>query len=107
MGMQEAERTGAIHNGIRVQYEVIELHPVVAQDARNHGAQVHEGPWQKVVPNLPAGSYDLLFYDPFDPTPEHVGEEQKYERWGLPKVVLENLIFYRLLKLGGVFVQNA
>mmetsp|Transcript_36414 Transcript_36414/g.66706 ORF Transcript_36414/g.66706 Transcript_36414/m.66706 type:complete len:469 (-) Transcript_36414:109-1515(-) len=105
--MREPELTGAARYGVRVEYEVVELHPVVAADAKRHGATVHIGAWQKVLPNLPGGSYDLLFYNPFDPTPDHVGEEQKYEKWGLPKVVLENLIFYRLLKPGGVFVQYA
>eukprot|EP00403_Amphidinium_massartii_P026371 CAMPEP_0178389260 /NCGR_PEP_ID=MMETSP0689_2-20121128/10023_1 /TAXON_ID=160604 /ORGANISM="Amphidinium massartii, Strain CS-259" /LENGTH=439 /DNA_ID=CAMNT_0020009701 /DNA_START=77 /DNA_END=1394 /DNA_ORIENTATION=- len=105
--MREPELTGAARYGVRVEYEVIELHPVVAADAERHGAKVHVGPWQKVLPKLPPGSYDLMFYDPFDPAPEHVGEEQKYEKWGLPKVVLESLIFYRVLKPGGVFVQYA
>jgi len=105
--MREPELTGAARHGVRVEYEVVELHPVVAADAKKHGATVHVGAWQKVLPTLPASSYDLLFYDPFDPTPDHVGEEQKYEKWGLPKVVLEVLIFYRLLKPGGVFVQYA
>lgn len=110
----EPERTGTCRQGIQVQYEVIELHPVVAEDARREAQNrppgaftVHEGPWELIVPTLPDGAYDLIFYDPFPMTPQHAGQQPRSEKWGLPLSVLENLLFYRLLRPGGVLVQYA
>eukprot|EP00930_Biecheleria_cincta_P008398 TRINITY_DN10982_c0_g1_i2.p1 TRINITY_DN10982_c0_g1~~TRINITY_DN10982_c0_g1_i2.p1 ORF type:complete len:262 (-),score=31.20 TRINITY_DN10982_c0_g1_i2:488-1273(-) len=106
--------TGAAQHGVEVQYEVIELHPVVAQDALKeakkhpHGRMlVHEGPWQQVFPRLPAGQYDLIFHDPYNLTPRDMGEPQRFETWGMPLTLLDNLLFYRLLRPGGVVVQYA
>lgn len=110
----ELERIGAARDGVSMTYEVIELHPIVAQDARREAAchpegrmQVHEGPWQRVVPCLPDCAYDLIFYDPYELKPSHMGETEQFEKWGLPICVMENLLFYRLLRPGGVIVQYA
>lgn len=105
--------------GFGVAYEVVELHPRVAADARERALQqasqgglvpsvhVHDGPWQKILATLPANSYDLIFYDPLNISPRYIGEAQFFEPWGLPVCVFEALQFYRLLKLGGVVVQYA
>lgn len=101
---------------LRVAYEVVELHPAVAADARAEASRrqdtvcsvrVHEGPWQKVLPKLAANAYDLIFYDPLNISPRYIGEKQLYESWGLPVCVFEALQFYRLLRPGGVVVQYA
>eukprot|EP00931_Biecheleriopsis_adriatica_P046374 TRINITY_DN26620_c0_g1_i1.p1 TRINITY_DN26620_c0_g1~~TRINITY_DN26620_c0_g1_i1.p1 ORF type:complete len:498 (-),score=98.64 TRINITY_DN26620_c0_g1_i1:46-1467(-) len=112
--MDIAEKTAAGAAGLRVEYEVIELHPAVASDARMEmqrrpqGAmRVHEGPWQQVMPTLAQGNYDLVFYDPFNINPRYIGEAQQYEPWGLPVCVFEALQFHRLLRPGGVVVQYA
>jgi len=114
--MDEPQRTGRVKEGITVDYEVVELHPVVAQDARAEAARrtgnggtmcIHEGPWQTVLPTLPDASYDLIFFDPYNLKPSHFGEIQQFEQWGLPLALLENLLFYRLLRPGGVVVQYA
>lgn len=60
-----------------------------------------------MLPGLPAGSYHLIFYDPYNLRPKDVGEQQLYEQWGLPVAMLENFLFYRLLRQGGVLVQYA
>eukprot|EP00434_Breviolum_minutum_P019879 symbB.v1.2.017541.t1/scaffold1371.1/size209032/13 len=112
--MDNAELAGV--QELQVEYEVVELHPQVAADARVEAARrqgslcsmrVHEGPWQKVMPKLSANSYDLIFYDPLNITPRYIGEKQLYESWGLPICVFEALQFYRLLRPGGVVVQYA
>lgn len=114
--MDEPQRTGRVKDGITVDYEVVELHPVVAEDARAEAARragsggtmrIHEGPWQTVLPTLPGGSYDLIFFDPYHLKPSHFSETQNFEQWGLPLALLENLLFYRLLRPGGVVVQYA
>lgn len=102
---------------LRVAYEVVELHPAVAADARAEASRrpkdtvcsvrVHEGAWQKVLPKLAANAYDLIFYDPLNISPRYIGEKQLYESWGLPVCVFEALQFYRLLRPGGVVVQYA
>eukprot|EP00435_Cladocopium_sp_Y103_P031159 s793_g7.t2 len=86
---------------LRVAYEVVELHPAVAADARAEAQRrpkdtvcsirVHEGPWQKVLPKLAANAYDLIFYDPLNISPRYIGEKQLYESWGLPACVFEAL----------------
>lgn len=112
--MSEPERTGAAAKGISVQYEVIELHPLVAKDARTEGARhpewsmhVHEGAWQQVIHTLSDGAYDLIFYDPYNLTPKDMGEMQHFEQWGMPAILADSLLFYRLLRPGGVLVQYA
>lgn len=112
--MSEPERTGAAAKGISVQYEVIELHPLVAKDARAEGARhpewsmhVHEGAWQQVIHTLSDGAYDLIFYDPYNLTPKDMGEAQHFEQWGMPAILADSLLFYRLLRPGGVLVQYA
>ncbi|CAJ1416505.1 unnamed protein product [Effrenium voratum] len=112
--MNNAEEAGL---GLEVHYEVAELHPRVAADARREAAKrtqaevrsvhVHEGPWQKILPSLPAESYDLIFYDPLNISPRYIGEKQLFEQWGLPTCIFEALQFYRLLAPGGVLVQYA
>lgn len=114
--MEEPQRTGHVKDGITVDYEVVEIHPVVAEDARREAARragsggtmrIHEGPWQTVLPTLPDGAYDVIFFDPYHLKPAHFGETQNFEQWGLPLALLENLLFYRLLRPGGVVVQYA
>ena len=70
--------------------------------------RVHEGPWQKVLPTLPAQAYDLLFYDPLNISPRpglvgfaivrevpsacsYIGEQQRFEKWGIPTCVFEGM----------------
>lgn len=52
-----------------VEYEVVELHPQIAENARrvfaNMGvdAKVHEGALEEIVAKLPPRSYDIIFFD--------------------------------------------
>mmetsp|Transcript_121956 Transcript_121956/g.237170 ORF Transcript_121956/g.237170 Transcript_121956/m.237170 type:complete len:243 (+) Transcript_121956:3-731(+) len=104
--MDEPQRTGRIKDGITVDYE-----DARAEAARRAGSggtmRIHEGPWQTLLPTLPGGSYDLIFFDPYHLQPVHFGETQHFEQWGLPLTLLDNLLFYRLLRPGGVVVQYA
>ncbi|CAE7892013.1 REV1 [Symbiodinium microadriaticum] len=115
--LENAERAGNGLPQLQIEYEVVELHPAVAADARREAEtrkkgtvkafHVHEGPWQKILPELPAQSYNLLFYDPLNISPRYIGEQQRFENWGLPMCVFEALQFYRVLRPGGVAVQYA
>ncbi|CAE7713143.1 gamt-a [Symbiodinium sp. CCMP2592] len=115
--LDNAEKAGSGLPQLQIEYEVVELHPAVAADARREAEtrkkgpvkafHVHEGPWQKILPELPAQSYNLLFYDPLNISPRYIGEQQRFETWGLPMCVFEALQFYRVLRPGGVAVQYA
>ena len=88
---------------------ILKLHPWQGTVKAFH---VHEGPWQKILPELPAQSYNLLFYDPLNISPRpnenrvsstacafsipsliirYIGEQQRFENWGLPMCVFEAL----------------
>lgn len=101
--LDAARRTGALQDGVWVDYEVIELHPGVARDARAHAKdypmskmKVHEGPLQLLLPSLPAENYDIVMFDPYDLsglTPH------SSEAWN--EKMFRHLSMHRLLRKGG------